>query len=104
MPSTRACLANTPHRLPGTGRTCIPLCIVLGHALTSANRKQEGTHRGAQTPFDCCSLSFQPFEHPVVARNADGTGNVFDLTNIIPWLKYACVYEVQSIFLTRSVL
>ncbi|VDB99741.1 unnamed protein product [Peniophora sp. CBMAI 1063] len=57
-------------------------------ASSSGHRaKQEGTHRGAQTPFDCCSLSFQPFEHPVVARNADGTGSVFDLTNIIPWLK-----------------
>ncbi|KIK12954.1 hypothetical protein PISMIDRAFT_646606 [Pisolithus microcarpus 441] len=41
----------------------------------------------AQTPFDCCALSFQPFEHPVCARNKDGTGFVFDLVNIIPWLK-----------------
>ncbi|KAH9947923.1 cyclophilin-like protein [Amylocystis lapponica] len=39
------------------------------------------------TPFDCCALSFQPFTHPVCARNADGTGLVFDLVNIIPWLK-----------------
>lgn len=43
---------------------------------------------GARTPFDCCALSFQPFETPVCARNADGTGLVFELTNIIPWLKY----------------
>ncbi|KAI0034258.1 cyclophilin-like protein [Vararia minispora EC-137] len=49
--------------------------------------KQEGTNRGALTPFDCCALSFQPFDHPVVARNSDGTGHVFELTNIIPWLK-----------------
>ncbi|KAI0067792.1 cyclophilin-like protein [Artomyces pyxidatus] len=49
--------------------------------------KQEGLNPAAITPFDCCSLSFQPFSHPVCARNADGTGNVFDLTNIIPWLK-----------------
>ncbi|KIK07418.1 hypothetical protein K443DRAFT_2292 [Laccaria amethystina LaAM-08-1] len=39
------------------------------------------------TPFDCCALSFQPFTHPVCARNSDGTGFVFDLVNIIPWLK-----------------
>ncbi|CAE6456152.1 unnamed protein product [Rhizoctonia solani] len=49
--------------------------------------KQEGPHPGSRTPFDCCALSFQPFEFPVCARNADGTGTVFDLTNIIPWLK-----------------
>ena len=42
----------------------------------------------ARQPFDCCALSFQPFEHPVCARNSDGTGIVFDLVNIIPWLKY----------------
>ncbi|KAI0257441.1 cyclophilin-like protein [Lactifluus subvellereus] len=49
--------------------------------------KPEGPNPAAVTPFDCCSLSFQPFSHPVCARNADGTGTVFDLTNIIPWLK-----------------
>ncbi|THG99891.1 hypothetical protein EW026_g2537 [Hermanssonia centrifuga] len=50
-------------------------------------RKAEGPLVGARTPFDCCALSFQPFNHPVCARNPDGTGNVFDLVNIIPWLK-----------------
>ncbi|KAI0304773.1 cyclophilin-like protein [Russula brevipes] len=49
--------------------------------------KPEGLNPAAVTPFDCCSLSFQPFSHPVCARNSDGTGTVFDLTNIIPWLK-----------------
>ncbi|THH04159.1 hypothetical protein EW145_g5730 [Phellinidium pouzarii] len=49
--------------------------------------KQQAPHPGALTPFDCCALSFQPFEHPVCARNSDGTGYVFDLVNIIPWLK-----------------
>ncbi|KAI9101638.1 cyclophilin-like domain-containing protein [Phlyctochytrium arcticum] len=34
-------------------------------------------------PFYCCSLSLQPFEHPVCTKD----GMVFDLTNIIPWLK-----------------
>jgi len=51
------------------------------------DRKQEAPHPGAQTPFDCCALSFQPFTHPVCARNSDGTGTVFDLVNIIPWLR-----------------
>lgn len=54
----------------------------------ASNRKPEAGHPGARTPFDCCSLSFQPFTHPVCARNADGTGNIFDLVNIIAWLKY----------------
>ncbi|TFY71440.1 hypothetical protein EVG20_g1564 [Dentipellis fragilis] len=49
--------------------------------------KQQGLNPAGITPFDCCALSFQPFSHPVAARNADGTGLVFELTNIIPWLK-----------------
>ncbi|KAF8523093.1 cyclophilin-like domain-containing protein [Hysterangium stoloniferum] len=49
--------------------------------------KQQAPTPLALTPFDCCSLSFQPFEHPVCARNEDGTGTVFDLVNIVPWLK-----------------
>ena len=53
----------------------------------SLYRKAEAPHPGARTPFDCCGLSFQPFSHPVCARNSDGTGIVFDLVNIIPWLK-----------------
>ncbi|KAH8835275.1 cyclophilin-like domain-containing protein [Flagelloscypha sp. PMI_526] len=43
-------------------------------------------HRAQITPFDCCTLSFQPFEHPVCARTGN-RGHVFDLVNIIPWLK-----------------
>ncbi|KAK7540251.1 putative peptidyl-prolyl cis-trans isomerase [Phyllosticta citricarpa] len=34
-------------------------------------------------PFNFCALSLQPFEHPVCT--AEGT--IFDLTNILPWLK-----------------
>ncbi|KAF9164138.1 Peptidyl-prolyl cis-trans isomerase cyp8 [Actinomortierella ambigua] len=34
-------------------------------------------------PFDCCSLSLQPFESPVCTED----GIVFDLTNIVPYLK-----------------
>ncbi|KAF9015487.1 cyclophilin-like domain-containing protein [Cyathus striatus] len=54
---------------------------------TGYKAKQEAPHPGATTPFDCCALSFQPFNHPVCSRNSDGTGTVFDLVNIIPWLK-----------------
>ncbi|KAH9846806.1 cyclophilin-like protein [Lenzites betulinus] len=49
--------------------------------------KEQASQRRAQTPFDCCSLTFQPFNNPVCARNSDGTGNVFELVSIIPWLK-----------------
>ncbi|KAJ7169768.1 cyclophilin-like domain-containing protein [Mycena filopes] len=56
-------------------------------ASTGFRHKPEASHPGNAIPFDCCSLSFQPFTHPVCARNADGTGHVFDLVNIIPWLK-----------------
>lgn len=49
--------------------------------------KAQAPHPGTRTPFDCCALSFQPFSHPVCARNNDGSGHVFDLVNIIPWLK-----------------
>ncbi|KAJ7125695.1 cyclophilin-like domain-containing protein [Mycena crocata] len=56
-------------------------------ASTGFKQKAEAPHPGTITPFDCCALSFQPFTHPVCARNADGTGHVFDLVNIIPWLK-----------------
>ncbi|KAF8634419.1 hypothetical protein AX15_000870 [Amanita polypyramis BW_CC] len=56
-------------------------------ASTGYKAKAQEIPPAARTPFDCCALSFQPFVHPVCARNADGTGTVFDLINIIPWLK-----------------
>ncbi|KAF2140535.1 uncharacterized protein K452DRAFT_288614 [Aplosporella prunicola CBS 121167] len=34
-------------------------------------------------PFNFCALSLQPFSHPVCTA----TGTIFDLTNILPWLK-----------------
>ncbi|KAL2817717.1 hypothetical protein BDW59DRAFT_175355 [Aspergillus cavernicola] len=34
-------------------------------------------------PFKFCSLSLQPFEHPVCTSS----GTIFDLTNILPWIK-----------------
>ncbi|XP_074641089.1 RING-type E3 ubiquitin-protein ligase PPIL2-like isoform X2 [Tubulanus polymorphus] len=34
-------------------------------------------------PFDCCSLSMQPFEHPLSTES----GVIFDLMNIVPFLK-----------------
>ncbi|KAJ5243006.1 Peptidyl-prolyl cis-trans isomerase-like 2 [Penicillium citrinum] len=34
-------------------------------------------------PFNFCSLSLQPFSHPVCTPS----GTLFDLTNILPWIK-----------------
>ncbi|KZF26740.1 hypothetical protein L228DRAFT_243252 [Xylona heveae TC161] len=34
-------------------------------------------------PFNYCAVSLQPFEHPVCTAE----GHIFDLTNILPWLK-----------------
>ena len=67
------------------------------HSIDHWCRKQEAPHPGARTPFDCCALTFQPFNHPVCARNTDGTGNVFELVSIIPWLK--CVLP-NLVFIT----
>ena len=61
--------------------------VRMSHSTSLIYRKAEAPPPGARTPFDCCALSFQPFENPVCARNSDGTGYVFDLVNIIPWLK-----------------
>ncbi|KAF9270132.1 cyclophilin-like protein [Marasmius fiardii PR-910] len=57
------------------------------HSASTGYKAKTQALAAARTPFDCCALSFQPFSHPVCARNADGTGHVFDLVNIIPWLK-----------------
>lgn len=59
------------------------------HTASTSGYKQkpQTPHPGNLTPFDCCALTSQPFQNPVCARNSDGTGNVFELTNIIPWLK-----------------
>ncbi|KAI5816236.1 hypothetical protein BZA77DRAFT_313189 [Pyronema omphalodes] len=51
-----------------------------------------GTSKGFQAkttlpfkrlPFNFCALSLQPYEHPVCTD----TGLIFELTNIVPWLK-----------------
>ena len=51
-------------------------------------------------PFNFCALSLQPFEHPVCT--ADGT--IFDLTNILPWLKKHGTNPVDGSHLKSSEL
>ncbi|KAJ6119965.1 hypothetical protein N7523_004245 [Penicillium sp. IBT 18751x] len=46
--------------------------------------KNGGPHAAfKRLPFNFCSLSLQPFAHPVCTP----TGTIFDLTNILPWIK-----------------
>ncbi|KAJ6074204.1 uncharacterized protein N7446_001981 [Penicillium canescens] len=46
--------------------------------------KKGGPHAAfKRLPFNFCSLSLQPFSHPVCTP----TGTLFDLTNILPWIK-----------------
>ena len=85
MQSTLVYSGNTQPRRPASKR--VWPTFLISPFLTQRLSKLEGLNPAAITPFDCCSLSFQPFSHPVCARSADGTGTVFDLTNIIPWLK-----------------
>lgn len=55
--------------------------------LKSLLRKAENNTADARQPYDCCAISLQPFVHPVCAPHEDGTGTVYDLLNIVPWLK-----------------
>ncbi|XP_031551491.1 RING-type E3 ubiquitin-protein ligase PPIL2-like [Actinia tenebrosa] len=52
-------------------------------------KKKDVGERAAfrRLPFSCCSISFQPFEHPLCTKE----GVIFDLLNIVPYLKkYKC--------------
>ncbi|KAJ3155918.1 RING-type E3 ubiquitin-protein ligase ppil2 [Geranomyces variabilis] len=53
------------------------------HAAGPGGAKRYTGSEFKRLPFYCCSLSLQPFEHPVCTRD----GMIFDLMNIIPWLK-----------------
>ncbi|KAL4998689.1 hypothetical protein BDV10DRAFT_194220 [Aspergillus recurvatus] len=46
-------------------------------------RRGVGDASFKRLPFKFCSLSLQPFEHPVCTQS----GTIFDLTNILPWIK-----------------
>ncbi|KAL4782226.1 hypothetical protein BJX76DRAFT_349524 [Aspergillus varians] len=46
-------------------------------------RRGAGDGSFKRLPFKFCSLSLQPFEHPVCTQS----GTIFDLTNILPWIK-----------------
>ena len=60
----------------------------------TATEHASGEHRGygrqgqlhlpyRTLPYDCCAISFRPFETPL----ATADGSVFELLNIVPYLK-----------------
>ncbi|KAI9017599.1 cyclophilin-like domain-containing protein [Gaertneriomyces semiglobifer] len=53
------------------------------HAAGPGGFKRKTGSEFKRLPFFCCSLTLQPLEHPVCTKE----GLIFDLTNIIPWLK-----------------
>ncbi|PNS19216.1 Peptidyl-prolyl cis-trans isomerase-like 2 [Sphaceloma murrayae] len=50
---------------------------------SNARRSENTGLAFSRLPFNFCSLSLQPFQHPVCTSD----GIIFDLTNILPWLK-----------------
>lgn len=55
------------------------------HAGGRGGYKKVSTHGGI-LPFDCCSLTFSPCKVPVALCEASNC-YIFDLANILPWLK-----------------
>ncbi|KAF2156700.1 hypothetical protein K461DRAFT_263717 [Myriangium duriaei CBS 260.36] len=50
---------------------------------SNARKAENAGQAFSRLPFNYCSLSLQPFSHPVCTSK----GTIFDLTNIVPWLK-----------------
>ncbi|KAI9286161.1 peptidyl-prolyl cis-trans isomerase-like 2 [Umbelopsis sp. AD052] len=53
------------------------------HSASAGSAGKRSSDGFKRLPFYCCSLSLQPFEHPVCTPE----GIVFDLVNIVPYLK-----------------
>jgi peptidyl-prolyl cis-trans isomerase-like protein 2 len=53
------------------------------HSASAGSAGKRSSDSFQRLPFYCCSLSLQPFEHPVCTPE----GIVFDLVNIVPYLK-----------------
>ena len=62
------------------------LCITNKELVQDWGGKKEDEPKGApikRLPFFCCSLSFMPFQDPVCLKD----GTIFDIVNILPYLK-----------------
>ncbi|KAK1921557.1 peptidyl-prolyl cis-trans isomerase-like 2 [Papiliotrema laurentii] len=63
------------------------------HSASSTGKRQDtGKSEVLRLPFDCCALSLQPFRNPVavIAESKPGEpirGDVFDLLNIVPYIR-----------------
>ncbi|XP_019850074.1 PREDICTED: peptidyl-prolyl cis-trans isomerase-like 2 [Amphimedon queenslandica] len=62
--------------------TCTEWSTIYGGKKAAAAARG-GKSEFKRLPFSCCSLSLQPFEHPLCTPE----GVVFDLMNIVPYLK-----------------
>ncbi|KAL7423807.1 cyclophilin peptidyl-prolyl cis-trans isomerase Cyp8 [Cryptotrichosporon argae] len=60
-----------------------------GHTASTAGRRREtGKSEIQRLPFDSCALSLQPFKNPVaVIDEPDQRADVFDLLNIVPYVR-----------------
>jgi len=56
----------------------IPYIVIRGA------KGKKNTSEFKRLPFFCCALSLRPFEHPVCTPEGK---EIFDLVNIIPYLK-----------------
>lgn len=54
------------------------------HTASGGTRLKASDVGFQRLPFDCCALSLQPWTNPVCSRSE---GTVFELTNVIPFLK-----------------
>jgi len=52
-------------------------------AYFGGHKKSISNSEFRRLPFFCCSISMQPVENPMITKE----GHVFDLLNIVPWLK-----------------
>ncbi|KAK2170351.1 hypothetical protein LSH36_3g17078 [Paralvinella palmiformis] len=70
--------------------TCTEWRTLYGGKKTTSDEGKNSKFR--RLPFFCCSLSLQPFEHPYCTKE----GIIFDLMNIVPFLKQFGVNPVNG--------
>ena len=67
-----------------------------GGKKTDLTTSNADTNEFRRLPFSCCALSFQPFKHPYCTLG----GHVFDLENIVPFLKKYGKNPIDGIYLS----
>jgi Zinc-finger of nitric oxide synthase-interacting protein len=62
------------------------------HHPACAGYKEKKASGMERLPFNCCSLSFTPFEDPVCTED----GSVFDISNIVPYINKQHTHPVTG--------